>query len=183
MPTTRGLVKEREIEQTFIYNMYFSQNKDFVYKAKIKAFSNNVGGILIIKKIKENNFRIVFTSEFGNKFFDFELNNNQFTTHFILEAFNRKTFVKILQSDFLTLIKEKNKVLAVYKETGKKVYKTRLNNKFNYFFVEGNKNTLEKIVHTNKSRELTIFEFKRDGKEIQILHKKFPLQIALRAFD
>ena len=181
LSTTKNLLKEKEITPEFVYNPYFSNNEDYVYKAKINAFGSNFGGILIIKKIKEDNFRIVFTSEFGNKFFDFELHKNQFKTNFILEAFNRKAFVKILQNDFLTLLKEKNKVLVVFKGATEKVYKTGIKKKYNYFFIEEDK--LARIVHTTRYKELTIFNFKNSGKEILIQHKRFPLKIDLKAFD
>ena len=55
-----------------ITNPYFSDSaKDYVYKAQIKAFDKNLGGILAIKKLGEAHHRLVFTTEMGNTIFDF----------------------------------------------------------------------------------------------------------------
>ena len=64
-------------------NPYFSDaSKDYIYKANIEAFGNFFGGIFIVKKLGEDHHRIAFTTEMGNKIFDFTFNNiNRNTIH------------------------------------------------------------------------------------------------------
>lgn len=89
IPVIKGLEKE-SISET-IKNPYFSDiNTDYVYKAKITAGKNNFGGLLIIKKIKEAHHRVVFTTEFGNKIFDFEFIENDFKVNSILKKLDKK---------------------------------------------------------------------------------------------
>ena len=127
-PITKGL-KEVDFPNSEYTNTYFSDiNTDYVYKAKIKAFDSNFGGILIIKKIKDQHHRIVFTTEFGNKIFDFEIINQTYKTHFILNALDRKIVINTLKRDFETLTNEKNPVLNSFESGNRTVAQTKLKN-------------------------------------------------------
>ena len=71
LKTTEGL-RETPKTQSEIENPYFSDSsKDYVYKAKIDIYGKYFGGILILKKVGDRSHRVVFTTEFGNKIFDF----------------------------------------------------------------------------------------------------------------
>ena len=53
-----------------IENPYFSDvGIDYVYKASIDVYKRHFGGLLIIKKIGEQQHRVAFTTEMGNKLF------------------------------------------------------------------------------------------------------------------
>ena len=183
LPTTKGFI-ETSVSITEYQNLYFSNpTEDYVYKAKIKAFNKNFGGLLIVKKIATKNHRIVFTTEFGNKIFDFEINNGKTTTHFILEQLNKGVIIKTLQRDFETLTKEYNTVQKTFKSNNFIIYKSKLKSRYNYYFIDKTTKELDKIVHATKTKEKTIFSFNKATKnkalKINIQHKNLPIIIDL----
>ena len=182
--TIKGL-SEYNSTITEFSNPYFSDiNTDYIYKAKINAYGNFFGGILIIKKIKNNNHRIVFITNFGNKIFDFELLNDDIKIHYIMENLNRKIIINTLKSDFETLTHEHNKVYKVFKKKQQySIYQSKVKNRYNYYFVSTSTQELTEIIHTTKTKEKTIIKFNeiqnRIAKTIKIQHIKSPIKIDL----
>ena len=83
------------------------QQTDYVYKAKIDVYGRYFGGILILKKVDENSHRVVFTTEFGSKIFDFLYEGDTFTKNFMIDDLDKKIIVNTLRKDFKILISEK----------------------------------------------------------------------------
>ncbi len=114
LKTTEGL-RQVHFDKTTVENPYFSNPEiDYVYKAKIEVYNKNFGGILIIKKIGSDSHRVVFTTEFGSKLFDFQFEGDTFTKNFVVEDLDKKFIVNILKDDFKLLVKENAAVLSVY---------------------------------------------------------------------
>ncbi|MEH6535270.1 MAG: hypothetical protein V7719_02680 [Psychroserpens sp.] len=184
IPTVKGLPEFNSTINQFS-NPYFTDvNTDYVYKAKISAYDNVFGGILIIKKIKENNHRIVFTTNFGNKIFDFELINNEVKMHFIMEELNRKIITKTLTRDFKTLTQEHNNIQKKFKKSLQEtIYQSKTKNRYNHYIVVSNTNELKKIIHTSHSKEKISITFNKVqnniAKTINIHHKNAPIKIDL----
>jgi len=181
--TVKGF-PETETQITTFSNPYFSNpTTDYVYKAKINAFKNVFGGILIIKKIKKNNHRVVFTTNFGNTIFDFELDNNQIITHFVLKELDRKIIINTLQRDFKTLIQEHHPVLKNYDSGENFIYQSKSKKRFNHFEVSKKTKTLNKIIHSSRSKEKVIITFSKKENylagHIIIDHKNAPIKIEL----
>src|SRR5690606_20129210 len=123
LKTTEGLRQVRFNEYA-IENLYFSNFEiDYVYKAKIAVYGKNFGGILIIKKLGIENHRVVFTTEFGSKLFDFQFEGDTFTKNFIVEELDKKFIVNILKDDFKLLVKESATVLEVFEAENQRIYK------------------------------------------------------------
>ncbi|MGJ8744080.1 hypothetical protein [Polaribacter sp.] len=187
LPTTKGL-QQATISLPEFYNPYFSDTSiDYIYKAKIKAFDTNFGGILIIKKLENNNHRVVFTTDFGNKIFDFEIGQNSFKTNYLMAQLNKKIVVNTLRQDFETLTKEKNRIANSLKNDNFLVYKSKIKKRYNYYFLNTETNRLQKIIHTSKTKEKTIFSFleiqNNIAKKIKIEHKNLPILINLEALN
>jgi len=184
--TTKDLIKS-SITEDVVINDYFSDTeKDYIYKAKIEVYNHNFGGILIIKKLASNNHRVVFTTEFGNKLFDFLYDGIAFEKKYVVEEMDKRMIVNTLQKDFRILISEKNKVIEQYQNSKFTVYKTRNEGRNNYYFINKKTHILDKIVNTSKSREkLEIwFEEINDNNAdlIKIKHKNIKLSIRLEKF-
>ncbi len=184
IPTIKGL-PEYNATITEFSNPYFSDtNIDYIYKAKISAYDNVFGGILIIKKIKKNNQRIVFTTNLGNKIFDFELLDGEIKVHYIMETLNRKIIINTLKHDFKTLSQEHNKIYKTFKKDKDNIiYQSKEKNKYNHYLVSLSSQELTKIIHTTHSKEKIIFGFNEIqnsiAKSITIQHKKLPIKIDL----
>ena len=95
LPLTKGLL-EITPENKHVVNRYFSNTKmDYIYKTKFQILEHTFGGILIVKKIGEDYHRVVLTTEFGNKIFDFDFKENDFKVNYILDDLN-KNFINNL---------------------------------------------------------------------------------------
>ncbi len=184
VPTIKGL-PEYNVNLSQFINPYFANvNTDYVYKAKLNVYDKVFGGILIIKKLKENNHRIVFTTNFGNKIFDFEFIENDFKTHFIMEEINRKIIINILKRDFQILTQENNNVNRAFKKGSQfDIYQTKINHRFNHYVVDSQTKELIKIINSTQSKEKIIITFDNVqnsiAENIQIQHKNIPINIDL----
>ncbi|MBC6999299.1 hypothetical protein [Cytophaga sp. FL35] len=167
-----------------IINPYFSDtSKDYVYKANIDAFGNSFGGLFIVKKIGENNHRMVFTTEMGNTIFDFSIKNQEFTIHKILKDMDRKILLNILQQDLTALVTEKLEVSQHYQKGQQTLSESQLLSKKHYFYFQ--QNQLKRISRTKNGKEKVAHIFNSvEGdfaKSIQIIHNNLPLQLTFKA--
>lgn len=186
LKTTEGL-RQVPFTKAEIENSYFSNPEiDYVYKAKIAVYGKNLGGVLIIKKTAAASHRVVFTTEFGSKLFDFQFEGDTFTKNFMIEALDKKFIVNILKDDFKLLVHEKSKILEVYSSENQYIFKTQRGARFNFYFFERETAKLQKIVNTSKTKEKVEIDFiSSDGKTadtIAIKHNNIKLSIDLEKF-
>ena len=173
-----------EATQQSITNVYFGDaSKDYVYKANIEAFGNSFSGIFIVKKLGTANHRIAFTTEMGNKIFDFTFRGKDFKVNHILKKMDRKILLNILKNDFSVLVKEYPSLEKVFQKEKTTVYKTDIENKKYYHFLS--EEELTKIVQVKNSKKKVEFTFSEINdniaKHIQILHQNLNLKITLKA--
>ncbi len=186
LKTTEGL-RQVPFTKIEVENPYFSNAEiDCVYKAKIEVYGKNFGGILIIKKIAAESHRVVFTTEFGSKLFDFQFEDDTFTKNFVVEELDKKFIINILKDDFKLLVNEKAKILEVYESENQRIYKTHNDERFNFYFINAGTGQLQKIVNTSKTKEKMEIDFmSSDGKiadTIAIKHSNIKLTIDLEKF-
>lgn len=176
-----------EINKNIVENNYFSDsNTDYIYKAKINVYNHKFGGIIIIKQLGNQKHRVVFTTEFGNKLFDFLYEGEEFTKNFIVEELDKKLIVNTLRKDFKLLISEKTAVIEQYLIEDYEVFKTSMDKRTNFYFINKKTHTLDKIVNTTKSKEkvaVLFTEIEGDvANKIEISHHNINLQIELEKF-
>ncbi len=171
-----------------VVNPYFSnENKDYVYKASIAVYDKSFGGVFIVKKLAPETHRIVFTTEMGNKIFDFSLYNDEFKINFILEELDKKLLINILKKDFKLLVKENIVTSEKSIQANQTLYKTNVaNKKVFYKYVESQLISIHRIGGvSNKEKVNIIFSKKEEdtAKNIQILHQNIQLNITLKAIN
>ncbi len=186
LKTTEGL-RQVHFNKVEVENPYFSNSEiDYVYKAKIEVYKKNFGGILIVKKLGPNNHRVVFTTEFGSKLFDFQFEGDTFTKHFMVEDLDKKFIVNILKDDFKLLVNESATVLSVYESKNERIYKTQSDDMFNFYFLEDKSEKLKKIINTSKTKEKVEIDFTSSEENIAnviaIKHNNIKLTIDLEKF-
>lgn len=177
---------KRKTSDIEIRNLYFSdKTQDYVYKANIDVYKKHFGGIFIVKKIEDNNHRIVFTTEMGNKIFDFSFIDENFTVNYILEDFNKKILINILKKDFKALIEETPTPLNTFLHQNDIVFETEINNDKHYYYNKNN--TIHKIVRTGNRKEKVVFTFSEISDTIANLitieHKNLKLKINLKSIQ
>ena len=78
--------------------------RTLLYRTKIDFDDKHYSGILVIKEISQDDFRIVLMTEVGMKLFDLGLDASTFTVHDCFPALNRKILLSMLESDFRLLL-------------------------------------------------------------------------------
>jgi hypothetical protein len=182
---TKGLV-EFPPTKASVFNPYFANDsQDYIYKAKIDVYGRYFGGILVIKKTGDEIHRVVFTTEFGSKIFDFEYEGHTFTKNFVIPDFDKKIIVNTLKKDFKILTQEQMFVASQLEDSGVAIYKTASKKRSNYYFF-GLNDTLQKIIHASSSKEKVVFLFQDVSKsvanKITINHQNIKLDIVLDYF-
>lgn len=167
---------------------YFSNTAmDYVYKANITVYGNELTGIFIAKKINDTTHRVVFTTEFGNKLMDFEISETDFRVNFIQEELDRKIVIKTLTNDFRLLLRNHYDVSEQFENNENKVYMALDKDKMNYLFVSKTTNKLSKIVNASKRKEIInlFYTSEKDifAEKIVIQHKNIKLKIELNYFN
>lgn len=163
-----------------IQNSYFSDpQQDYIYKSKIDAFSKKIGGIFIIKKLASQHHRIVFTTEFGAKIFDFEFIQQDFKVNYIIEALDKKILINTLKKDFQLLVNESVSINQAFKNKTSIIYQTASKKPYLFYYFSNIDDHLEKIVTTNHKKEKVNISFDDLAKQIVIEHKSIPLKISL----
>jgi len=175
--------KEVSLKKAKVDNPYFSDPaQDYVYKADIKVFKNSFSGIFIAKKLGNQHHRIVFTTEMGNKIFDFEFIEKMFKINHILPEMDKKVLKNVLKRDFFALFKEKPFIENSYLNENLEMYQAQLLDKKHFYIFE--KEQLKKIVRTGNGKEKTTFFFSgiNDNivNNIDILHQNIQLKIYLK---
>jgi len=179
----KGLTK-KESRETIYKNHYFSNPEtDYVYKAHIEVYGNQLSGIFIAKQMNDTLHRVVFTTDFGNKLLDFELSENDFKVNYIQEDLDRKIVMNTLKEDFRLLLKVNHNVQEVSENEEYVIYKSKDHKRFNYFFESKKDKNLAKLLHTSKTKEKVTFEFSSKNsifaENIKITHQNIKLKIEL----
>jgi hypothetical protein len=163
---------------------YFSNlEMDYVYKANITIYGNELSGIFIAKKINDSTHRVVFTTEFGNKLLDFEISETDFKVNSIVEELDRKILINTLKTDFRLLLKKNYVVKQQYENSESKVFLTEDDKTNLYLFVSKSDNRLNKIVDATKRKERINLFFTSENNifaaKIIIQHYNIKLRIEL----
>jgi len=169
---------------TSIENPYFSDtSKDYVYKANIDAFGNSFSGIFIAKKLGQNHHRIAFTTEMGNKIFDFTFIEEEFKINHVLKEMDKQLLINVLKNDLQVLVKEHPSVEKTFQKNSDTIYQTRIGKKKYYHFLS--KEKLDKVVRVGNGKEKVAFTFSEINdniaEHIQILHTNIKLKIELKS--
>jgi hypothetical protein len=184
------VVKDYEnaaVEKPIFQNTYFANpESDYVYKANISVYGNELSGIFIAKKINETTHRVVFTTEFGNKLLDFEISGTDFKINTIVEELDKKILINTLKTDFRLLLKTNFLVAEQFRKTTNIVLKSNDGKHVNYFFISTLDDKLYKIVHASKTKEKISISFTSENnsfaQNIIVQHNTIPLRIELNYF-
>ena len=177
-------VTQKKTTHTSFQNLYFSEpTTDYVYKAHIEVFGNNLSGILVAKKINDSVHRVAFTADFGNTLLDFELSENFFKINYIVSNLNRNLIITTLKKDFRLLLIKNHAVQSVFENDDDIIYKSHEDNRDTYFYQRKKDNSFYKLVNTSKTKEKVTFTFlpknTTSAESVLIQHRNMPLKIEL----
>ncbi|MDX6181033.1 hypothetical protein SGQ44_02625 [Flavobacterium sp. Fl-77] len=177
----------KKVDKTTYEAPYFSDATiDYVYKANITVYGNELSGIFIAKKINDTTHRIVFTTEFGNKLMDFEISETSFKVNSIVPELDRKILINTLKKDFGLLLKKKYQIQEQFENDSFDIYKSTDGNRDNYLFLSKKDQKLEQLIHSSKTKEKITLTFSSENnifaEKIEIIHQNIKLRITLNYF-
>ncbi|RAR71535.1 hypothetical protein [Flavobacterium aciduliphilum] len=169
---------------TNFQNLYFSNPEtDYVYKAHIEVYGNDLSGVFVVKKINDSIHRVVLTTDFGNKLLDFEVSETDFKINYVVENLNKKIVINTLKKDFVLLLKANHKVDEVFENGTSIIFKSNEGNRTNFFYENSDDNQYVKLVHTIHAKEKVTFSFLPKNttfaESIIIQHHNIKLKIEL----
>ncbi len=176
------------LERTTFEVPYFANpTMDYVYKANITVYGNELTGIFIAKKINDTTHRVVFTTEFGNKLLDFEISEKEFKVNSIVSELDRKLLITTLVADFRLVLRSNYELTSQFDAKDSVVYLAEDGKMLNYLFVSKLNNNLSKIVHSSKRKEKINVLFTSENNifasNIIIQHTTIKLKIELNYFN
>ncbi|MFK6999775.1 hypothetical protein [Flavobacterium oreochromis] len=172
-----------QLNEQIVVNPYFANpDLDYVYKAQIEVYGHDLSGLLVVKKITENTYRVVMTTDFGNKLIDFTINQHNTKVNYVVEDLNKKIILKILANDLKLLIQEKYIAKIERKNAEVKVLEVDEEAVKNYFYFKNDTNQLIKIIQSSKRKAkfAITFESKITNFAEQIFLEHYNLNINIK---
>jgi len=183
-----------KLENTdLIKSAVFDNNfKKATYKTKLNLMGNELSGILLIKKTSESEFRFVFISEIGIKYFDLGIkptvDTYLETTHYLMTALNRGNVEQILFDDFNKLIKpnsaNQEQKFFGNKTTGIIAFELDESNSKSLYFMDNETHNTEKIIWKSKisgKSQILLSNYKNNiPSKVEIENKKYGLGITMK---
>lgn len=178
-----GATKVASTTTNFQNLYFFNPETDYVYKAHIEVYGNDLSGIFVVKKLNDSVHRVVLTTDFGNKLLDFELSEKDFKVNYIVDDLNKKIVINTLKKDFVLLLKTNHKIEEVFENEEYKIFKSVNENRNNYLYINKKDNHFVKLINTNKTKEKVTFTFLPKNttfaESILVQHHNIKLKIEL----
>jgi hypothetical protein len=157
-----------------------------LYNTSVDAAGNHLSGLLIMKTMPDSSLRLVFSSETGFKFFDFEFSQRTFKVHYMINKMDKKAVIKTLRKDFQLVLMNNIVVKEGYlQKKDNDHYYTFPEGKDHYYYITNAAcDTLLRMERGNKKKMVTeavTFGYKEGIPDsIHIRHTAFEFEIALK---
>ena len=126
-----------------------------LYTTQVNVVGRHLSGLLLIKTMPDSSIRMVFSSEMGLSFFDFEFGaNGNFKVHYIIQRMNKKPVINTLRNDLgLILMRNLQTENAEILKDGDSVYfKFPQKKGSNYYITSSNCSELVRIETASKRK-------------------------------
>ncbi|WP_298738227.1 hypothetical protein [uncultured Chitinophaga sp.] len=165
------------------------QFSNTLYSTKVDVLHHHLSGLLFFKQMPDSSLRVVFASETGFKFFDFEFaKNGGFVKHYMMPAMDKKPVVKALQKDFeLVLMRADLRQASVLREGPFNYAAIPTPKGNNYYITDTACTRLERIEKSSRRKPVVkawMYNY-REGvpDSISIQHQNFTFNISLQRVE
>ena len=165
---------------------FLSTDSAYLYRAKIDAFTYHFSGLLAIKKLDNNDYRCVMTTETGFTLIDLSMKASKAKVEFVIKEMNNPLFLRMIKNDLLLLLQLKPKIQATsFVQNDSAInHKIKVAKGISYLF---QLNQLVEIIKESKSKTVVDIQFQDLNKNekantISIIHKNIPVTVTLSAF-
>jgi hypothetical protein len=159
------------------------------FTASVDIVGRHLSGLLFIKEMPDQSKRVVFTSETGITFFDFEFQGDDFQVKQIIPQLRKKIITNTLRKDFETLLALpfQNKTMQAWTMGDERYFGTSTRGKEKAFFVTDKSCTTLKRMEVGFKKPL--FSIVTAGidaaapESVVITHHTFNMVINLKKMD
>jgi hypothetical protein len=157
-----------------------------LYNTSVNVTGNHLSGLLIMKTMPDSSLRLVFSSETGFKFFDFEFSQRNFKVHYIINKMDKKSVIKTLRKDFQLVLMNMPEGAGGYTlKNDSNNYYTFPNGKDHYYYITDPGCTellsMERGSKRKKVTEAVAMNYQAGVPDsIHIRHSGFEFEIALK---
>jgi predicted RNase H-related nuclease YkuK (DUF458 family) len=164
-----------------------SDDDHFLFQCGINVFRNHFTGLMVVKPLPDEDYRVVFINEVGIKIFDMEFfGTGGYRVHYCLEYLNKKLFIRTLKNDISLMLNNQpgdHIRTMTDSKNGYVVYKFRNNTGVKYFLVNGSTNRIKEIIQKRGlSKKVNISFYSSMNTEldsVRISHYNVKLDIHL----
>ena len=157
-----------------------------LYSTYANVKGHHLSGLLVFKKMPDATTRVVFSSEMGLKFFDFEFSESNFKVHYCIRQLNRKPVVMQLKKDLEMILM--NKVVPAkakpMRSDTESYFKFMSGKEEAYYITDPDCNRLVRIEGAAKKKKKVIINLSGGQgampDSIYIAHQLFDFNISLK---
>jgi hypothetical protein len=155
-----------------------------LYATQVDILQHHLSGLLYFKPMEDSSMRVVFMSEMGMKFFDFEFSKDgRFTKHYMLPKMDKKAVVKTLKKDFeMILMRQDPATATFYTMNGQRYIAFDLPKGKIYYITDGDCQVLLRVENGSKRKPVVeaFMTHYRNGVPDSLLvqHKKVKFTIS-----
>lgn len=179
-----GLVPETLKDSNYKVRYFSDRKVDYVYKANVSVYGNDLTGILVFKRVNDKTHRVVLTTEFGNTLFDLEVGPEDHKINSIVDELNRQMLVNVLVSDFRLMLREKYDLKQQFSSNGATVLLSPDGKIANYLYLSQADGKLLQIKQATTRKHKVTLEFHTEkptfAERIIIEHHDIKLKISLQ---
>lgn len=181
-------IAEGEAVTKKIHPIIQNDTSALLYKAGIKIYGKYFSGLFLFKKMNDTTQRVVFSSETGITFFDFEFSGSRFTILQCFEKFRNvaliRTFRKDLSMILMTGIQHAHAEIVKYKKEEQLILRFKEEKEYFYYYSGDHPGFYTRIENTSKcfKRVIILLDKSDSGitSHISIRHKNINLKIDLQ---
>ncbi len=140
-------------------SIFSSDTNAIIFQTSINVLKNHFSGLMIIKPLPDQCYRVIFLTEVGIKLFDMEFvsitkkSEDGFKLHYCMDALNRKPIIKMLKNDIGLLLMnnlQKQEECKVLQDKNHQYSILKIKNKCKkqYYFYTKNTYQLSQIIQT-----------------------------------
>ena len=160
-----------------------------LYSTYVNVAGKHLSGLLMFKKMPDSTTRIVFASEMGIKFFDFEFSKTSFKVHYCIKQLNKRAVIGQLKKDISFIIMNGiNTSSAKFMRSESEYYfKFKSGKEETYYITDLNCTRLIRIENASKRKKKVIINLSGTkgamADSIYIAHQLFDFNISLKQLN
>lgn len=158
-----------------------------LYNTTVDVVGKHLSGLLVVKTMPDSSLRIVFSNQFGFKFFDFSFSRDSgFKVFYIVNQMDKKAVITTLRKDFelVFLYHTETKHAYILKNDQSYYYAFPQEKGTNYYITDSACSELTRMQRSSKRKPVVeaIMQNYHDGlpDTIGITHKNFNFTIGLK---